>query len=58
LIYLFIHSNGGYAGTVIQPFGLLPPSIFVPQTFKIQQCISTNGARTSLLVDHKSVRSE
>jgi hypothetical protein len=36
-----------------QSFDLLPPTIFGFQVLKIKQCISTNGADPSLLVDHR-----
>jgi hypothetical protein len=50
---LFINSNGMYVDTVIHPFHLFPPSIFGFQMLKTKQCISTNGAGPSPLVDHR-----
>jgi hypothetical protein len=52
-IYLFIYSNGGRVYSVIHPFDPLPPTILGFRMFKIKQCISTNGAGLSLLVDHR-----
>jgi hypothetical protein len=53
LIDWFRNWNGRYVDSVIHPFHLLPPSIFGFQMWKRKQCISTNGAGPSPLVDHR-----